>query len=171
MQLLSWVKRKSAKICKLDRLCSCPKDHSRLRRGYTWISFTFWAMQKLSAHPTIVCIKVFYKDFGDFWVYLGGVSFSQRIGKIRRNKKFGRFNVVWKLEFEVKISRRTPRQSPTNLRCSCVGVNCLAAFQNQFSFFYPLFKLLKISFNFIFTTTIISISVFKRCIIYLLPDS
>ena len=48
----------------------------------------------MSAHPTIVCIAVFYKFFGDFWVYLGGDSFSQRIGKIRRNKKFGRFNVV-----------------------------------------------------------------------------
>ena len=45
---------------------------------------------------------------GDFWVYLGGDSFSQRIGKIKRNKKFGRLNVALKLEFEVKISRRTP---------------------------------------------------------------
>ena len=36
----------------------------------------------------------FVDFFGDFWVYLGGDSFSQRIGKIRRNKKFGRLNVV-----------------------------------------------------------------------------
>ena len=43
----------------------------------------------------------------NFWVYLGGDSFSERIGKIRRNKKCKRFNVVLKLEFEVKISRPT----------------------------------------------------------------
>ena len=85
-----------------------------LRRGYTWmlfstgkhgfnrnISFTFWAIQRLSAHPTIVCI------FWWFWVYWGGEGFSQRISKIKRSKKIGRFNVVWKLEVEVKISWRT----------------------------------------------------------------
>ena len=54
----------------------------------------------------------------------------------------------------MKISRRTPRQSPTNLGCSCAGVNCLAAFPNQFSFFYPFFEPLKISFNFMFTPTL-----------------
>ena len=39
--------------------------------------------------------------FGFIWE-LGGDSFSQRIGKIRGKKKFWRFNVVLKLEFEVK---------------------------------------------------------------------
>ena len=58
--------------------------------------------QSLAAYPTTVCFGVFYKFWCDFWVCLGGDSFSQRIGKIRRNKECWRFNVVLKLEFEVK---------------------------------------------------------------------
>ena len=30
---------------------------------------------------------VFCEFLGDFWVYLGGDSFSRRIGKIKRSKK------------------------------------------------------------------------------------
>ena len=73
-------------------------------------------MQKLSAHPTIVCHKA---SFINFWVFFGYVweeiVFLKELVNLGKNKKFGRFNVVLKLEVEVKISRRTPRQSPTNL--------------------------------------------------------
>ena len=41
----------------------------------------FTAVQKLSAHLTIACIGVLYIFLAYFWVYLGGDSFSQRIGK------------------------------------------------------------------------------------------
>ena len=47
----------------------------------------------------------------------------------------------------MKISRRTPRQSPTNLGCSCVGITAWWCFKTIFSFFCPLFKPLKISFK------------------------
>ena len=45
------------------------------------------------------CFLIF---FGDFWGCLERDSFSQRISKIWRNKKYKRFNVILKLEFEVK---------------------------------------------------------------------
>ena len=40
------------------------------------------------------------------------------------------------------------------LGCSCVGVNCLVVFQKLFSFFYPLFKPLKILLKFTYTPTL-----------------
>ena len=49
-----------------------------------------------------VCSSYISKCLGDFWVYLGRNSFSQRISKIYGNRKFGRSDVVLKLEFEVK---------------------------------------------------------------------
>ena len=52
------------------------------------ISFTFQAIQKLYAHPVNLCCGVFCEFWGDFWVYLGGDSFSRRIGKIKRNKTY-----------------------------------------------------------------------------------
>ena len=52
------------------------------------ISFTFQAIQKLYAHPVNLCCGVFCEFWGDFWVYLGGDSFSRRIVKIKRNKKY-----------------------------------------------------------------------------------
>ena len=60
-----------------------------------FISFTFYAIRKLHAHSIILR---FFFSFLHFWVivYLGGDSFSQRIGKIRRN-----FEDL-KLEFEVE---------------------------------------------------------------------
>ena len=91
---------------------------------------------------------------GDFWVYLGGDRFSRRFGKIRRNKKFGRFNVVLKLEFEVKTSDGHLKTVPYQPGVLLGGVNCLVVFQNYFSFFYSLFKPLTISFNFMFTPTL-----------------
>ena len=66
------------------------------------ISFTFQAVKNLSAHPTCLRFGLFSKFFGDFGVYLGRNSFSQRMSKIYGNMKFGRFDVVLKLEFEVK---------------------------------------------------------------------
>ena len=44
------------------------------------------------------------KFFGNSWVYSGKNSSSQTIRKIDGDRKFGRFEVVLKLEFEaVKI--------------------------------------------------------------------
>ena len=58
----------------------------------TWlngnISFTFQAIQKLYTHPVNLCCGVFCEFLDDFWVYLGGDSFSRRIGKIKRNQKY-----------------------------------------------------------------------------------
>ena len=63
---------------------------------------TFQAIKNLSAHYRHLCLAPFCKFFGDFYVYLEINSFSQRISKIYGNRKFGRFGVVLKLEFEVK---------------------------------------------------------------------
>ena len=46
------------------------------------ISFTFQTVKNLSAPSHIS------KFVGDFWVYLGINSFSQRISKIYKNRKF-----------------------------------------------------------------------------------
>ena len=48
-----------------------------------------------------LCCGVFCEFLGDFWIHLGGDSFSRRIGKIKRNKKYLRFSEVLKLEFVV----------------------------------------------------------------------
>ena len=61
------------------------------------ISITFQAVKNLSAPPTYLCFKLFYKFFGDFWVYLGIERFSQKVGKIDGKRKFGRNDVVLKL--------------------------------------------------------------------------
>ena len=66
------------------------------------ISFAFQAIQKLYAHFTKLCVAVFCKFLGDFGGCLCRDSFSQRICKIWRNKKYLRFDVILKLEFEVK---------------------------------------------------------------------
>ena len=68
----------------------------------TQISRLRFKQSKLSAHNTYLCSGLFCKFFGDFWVYLEIESFSQRISKIYENRKFWRFGVVLKLEFEVK---------------------------------------------------------------------
>ena len=41
----------------------------------------FQAGKNLSAHPTHLRFGLFCKFFGDFWVYLGINSFSQRISE------------------------------------------------------------------------------------------
>ena len=46
------------------------------------------------------------------------------------------------------INRWTPSWSTSTLGCSCVGIACLVVFQKSFSFFYPFFKPLQISFKF-----------------------
>lgn len=91
-----------------------------------------------------------------FLVIVGYIWQERDFSKVKsekRNKKFRKLNLVWKLESEMKISGQTPIQSLLSLGCSCVGVNCLAVLPNQFSFFYPLFKPLKISFNFTLTAS------------------
>jgi len=67
----------------------------------TQISRSRFKQSKIS-HPTYLCLSMFYCKFlGDFWVHLGINSLSQRISKIYGNRKFGKFDVVLKLEFEV----------------------------------------------------------------------
>ena len=44
------------------------------------ISFTFSAIPKPFPHYTILCFGIFVKFLDDFWVYLEGDSFSQRVG-------------------------------------------------------------------------------------------
>lgn len=53
----------------------------------------------LFPHTTFGAVLYF---FCQFWVYLGINSLSQRISKIDESKKFKIFDIVFKLEFEVK---------------------------------------------------------------------
>ena len=47
------------------------------------ISRSRFKQSKNSVLVPLLCVSgVFYKFLGDFWVYLGGGSFAQRIGKI-----------------------------------------------------------------------------------------
>ena len=48
-----------------------------------------------------LCYGMFCKFLGDFGVFLGENSFSQRICKITGNKKYWEFNEILKLEFVV----------------------------------------------------------------------
>ena len=64
---------------------------------------------------------VLKKFWGEFWVYLGGESFFEKIGKIKRNKKYRRFNVVLKLEFEIKNYYMDTQTVPYQPGCSCLG--------------------------------------------------
>ena len=59
-------------------------------------------------------------------------SFSQRISKIDGNRKFGRFVVVLKLEFEIKNWYIHSKQLPNNLGAIVGSGNCLVVFQNLF---------------------------------------
>ena len=52
------------------------------------ISFTSQAVKNLPAHPTYLRFGLFCKFVGDFWVYFGMNSFSQRIIKIYGNRTF-----------------------------------------------------------------------------------
>ena len=65
------------------------------------ISFSFQEIKKLSTYPVNLCCWVFCEFLGEFWVCLGGDSFSRRIGKIKRNMKYLRFGEVLKLQFVV----------------------------------------------------------------------
>ena len=52
------------------------------------ISFAFQAIQNPYAHFTNLCSAVFCNFLGDFGGCLGRDSFSERISKIWRNKKY-----------------------------------------------------------------------------------
>ena len=54
----------------------------------------------------------------------------------------------------MKISKWSPKQSPTNLGCSCVRVNCLWCSKNNF-FLLPFLKPLQISLNLMYTPALI----------------
>ena len=62
----------------------------------------FQTVKSLSAYPTYLHFGLFCKFFGEFWECWGINSFSHKISKIDGNRKFGRFGVVSKLEFEGK---------------------------------------------------------------------
>ena len=47
----------------------------------------FKQSKKLCANPVNLCCGVFCEFLVDFWVYLEGDSFSNRIGIIKKNKK------------------------------------------------------------------------------------
>ena len=49
-------------------------------------------------HKAIIRFGLLCKFFGDFWVYLGINSFSQRISEFYGNRKIWRFDVVLKLK-------------------------------------------------------------------------
>ena len=57
----------------------------------------FKQSKKVYRHPVNLCCGV----FREFFVIFGRSSFSRKIGKIKRNKKYLRFSEVLKLEFVV----------------------------------------------------------------------
>ena len=58
--------------------------------------YTFQAVKNLSLIPHIYVLGCFCKFLLIFLVYLGINSFYQRISKIDGNRKFGRFDVLYK---------------------------------------------------------------------------
>ena len=59
-----------------------------LKLGNANISSAFQVIQKLYAHFTKLFLAGVCKFLGDFWECLGRDSFSQRISKLWRNKKY-----------------------------------------------------------------------------------
>ena len=72
--------------------------------------------QKSLCSLHLATFELFCKFFGDFWVYLGISSFSQRSSKIYGNRKFWRYDVVLELEFEVKSWQTYTKQLTINPR-------------------------------------------------------
>jgi len=58
------------------------------------ITVTFQAVKNLLLIPHNYVLGCFVIFFGDFWVYLGIKSFSERISKVYGRRKFGRFDVI-----------------------------------------------------------------------------
>ena len=48
-----------------------------------------------------LCCGVFCEFLGDFWAYLGGVVFLERLVKLREIRNIEEFSEVLKLEFGV----------------------------------------------------------------------
>ena len=135
-----------------DARCPSSKSSStafKLRRRLTWRLYFCWVLWfeckylvHVSSSEKSLCsfhIATFWavcKFFGDFWVYLGINSFSQRISKIYGSRKFWRFDVLLKLECEVRNWETYTKQLPTNPGCPFGG--------NQLSggVPYPFFSLL-----------------------------
>ena len=60
-----------------------------IKIGFMEISRSRFKQSKISLLKTETNVVGFFFEFlGEFWVYLGGDSFSRRIGKIKRNKKY-----------------------------------------------------------------------------------
>ena len=66
------------------------------------ISVTFQAIKKINAHLKYLRFRVFVLIFFVIFEYIWGEKGKHRISEIYGNKKFERFDVVLKLEFEVK---------------------------------------------------------------------
>ena len=61
--------------------------------------------------------------------------------KIDGNRKFGRFDIVLKLELEVKIGRCTQNNCQPTWDALSGAINYLVVFQNFFLYFYSLLEL------------------------------
>ena len=85
---------------------------------------------------------VWYAILGYIWEETAFLKGLVKSGEIRN---FEDLIYFYNLEFnlKLKITRGTPRQSPTNLGCSCLGVNCLVVFKTNFPSFIPSLNLLK----------------------------
>ena len=91
----------------------------------------------------------FYRAF--FWVQVGIKSFFP--SKIHWNRKFWRFGVFLKLEFEVKNWQTYTKQLPANLGCPFVDVQLSGGVPKGFFSFNPsVLKLRKISLTFTCTS-------------------
>ena len=71
------------------------------------------------------------------------------MSKIFGNGKFGRFDVVLKLNFEAKciIGRRIPNRCPPTWGALMGAISCLVVFQNYFKWKNLSLNLLKFYFN------------------------
>ena len=89
-----------------------------------------------------------------FFGFLERDSFSQRISKIWRNKKYKRFNVILKLEFEVKNWYMDNQTEPLTTGVLLRWGQLSGGVPKIIFFLLPFFKTLKISLKFTFTPTL-----------------
>ena len=108
-----------------------------LWRGYTWRRYLGWVTQlslsrlKQSEISILIYLRsVFFLIFlGDFWVYLGINSLSERISENYAKREFWSFAVVLKLEFD-RTDQTVTHQPSSNL----VGVQLSGGVPNPFFF-------------------------------------
>ena len=85
-----------------------------------------------------------FKILGDFGHILEEIVFLKGLVKFGKIKKILKIYVVLKLEFELKISRWTPKPSPANQECPYVrGVTVRLCSKNNFHPLLPSLHLLE----------------------------